>query len=299
MVLGTILFFMCCLLANYAYHLRLAKKVKVSWYDENDVVVIKGKKIHLKIKGSKKPLFLIHGSQMNLYDWRYNIDHLSKHFKVYAIDMIGSGFSDKPKESYSPKYYAEFILDLMDHYNIEKASFVASSWGGGHVFYLSLLKPDRVEKMVMSSPSGGYRQFTLLERALKTKVLGEILLLLGNRKIIDSELKAMFVNKNIVTKALINSVFKPLYMRGGFRALLNAYRHEDFSFVENNLQKINHPVLILWGDQDGIHTYEAMKKMNEKIPNCQLVVMKDTGHLPHEEKSHEFNELTLGFLSDA
>lgn len=299
MVLGTILFFMCCLLANYAYHLRLAKKIKVSWYDENDVVVIKGKKIHLKIKGSKKPLFLIHGSQMNLYDWRYNIDHLSKHFKVYAIDMIGSGFSDKPKESYSPKYYAEFILDIMDHYKIQKASFVASSWGGGHVFYLSLLKPDRVEKMVMSSPSCGYRQFTLLERALKTKVLGEFLLFLGNRKIIEVELKAMFVNKKMVNKALINSVFKPLYMKGGYRALLNAYRHEDFSFVENNLQKITHPVLILWGDQDQVHTYEAMKKMNEKIPNCQLVVMKDTGHLPHEEKSHEFNELTLGFLSDA
>ena len=299
MIFGSILLFIGLLSANYIYHARLAKKIKVSWYDESDMVLIKGKNIHLKIKGSKKPLFLIHGSQMNLYDWRNNIDYLSKYYKVYAIDMIGSGFSDKPKGSYSPRYYAEFILDLMDHYKIEKASFVASSWGGGHVFYLSLLKPDRVEKMVMSSPSGGYRRFTLLERALKTKVLGEFLLLLGNRKIIESELKAMFVHKNMVSKALVDSIFKPLYMKGGFRALLNAYRHEDFSFVENNLQKINHPVLILWGDQDGIHTYKAMKKMNEKIPNCQMVVMKDTGHLPHEEKSHEFNELTLGFLSDA
>lgn len=291
-----IIFLILLITLNYFYQRRLANKIKLSWYNEKSVVEVNGHKVHIKVKGQGKPLFLIHGSQMNLYDWRNNIDCFAKDYTVYAVDMIGSGFSDKPKMEYSPKFYAEFILQLLDYYKIEKASFIGSSWGGGHVFYFSLLNPKRVDSMVMSSPSGYAHTGTLLEKLLKIHILGEMIMLLGNRSLIKNELKSMFTNKNMVTKELINSVFKPIYMKGGMHAVLSAYRNDDFSFVKNNLEKISHPVLIIWGENDIVHSKQAMKQIKERIPNSTFINLENTGHLPHEEKSTVFNRIAKDFL---
>jgi pimeloyl-ACP methyl ester carboxylesterase len=290
------IFLILLITLNYFYQRRLANKIKLSWYDEKNVVKVNGHKVHVKVKGQGKPLFLIHGSQMNIYDWRNNIDYFEKDYTVYAVDMIGSGFSDKPKMTYSPKFYADFILQLLDYYKIEKATFIGSSWGGGHVFYFSLVNPKRVDKMVMSSPSGYPHTGTLLEKLLKIHIIGEMIMLLGNRSLIKNELRSMFINKSMVTKELINSVFKPIYMKGGMHAVLSAYRNDDFSFVKDNLEKISRSVLIIWGENDIVHPKEVMVQMKDKIPNCTFVTLENTGHLPHEEQGTAFNEIAKEFL---
>ncbi|HKL41418.1 MAG TPA: alpha/beta hydrolase [Clostridia bacterium] len=295
-MINFIISLMLLVLLNYLYQYRLANSIKLSWYEEENLININGNKIHIKIQGQGKPLFFIHGSQMNLYDWRNNIDYFSKFYTVYAVDMIGSGFSDKPKVKYSPKYYADFILQLLDYYNIEKASFIGSSWGGGHVLYFSLLNPERVEKMIMSSPTGYAHKETLLEKILKKYILGEITMLLGNRIIIKKELKSMFTDKTKVSKELINSVFKPIYMKGGIHAVLSAYRNDDFSFVKNNLENISRPVMIIWGRDDIVHSKQAMKQIVERIPNSTFINLENTGHLPHEEKATVFNKFAKDFL---
>ena len=295
-MINFIISLMLLVLLNYLYQYRLANSIKLSWYEEENLININGNKIHIKIQGQGKPLFFIHGSQMNLYDWRNNIDYFSKFYTVYAVDMIGSGFSDKPKVKYSPKYYADFILQLLDYYNIEKASFFGSSWGGGHVLYFSLLNPERVEKMIMSSPTGYAHKETLLEKILKKYILGEITMLLGNRIIIKKELKSMFTDKTKVSKELINSVFKPIYMKGGIHAVLSAYRNDDFSFVKNNLENISRPVMIIWGRDDIVHSKQAMKQIVERIPNSTFINLENTGHLPHEEKATVFNKFAKDFL---
>jgi pimeloyl-ACP methyl ester carboxylesterase len=281
---------------NHLYQRGLAKNIKLSWYNKENIINVNGNNIHIRVQGQGKPLFLIHGSQMNIYDWRNNIDYLSKFYTVYAVDMIGSGFSDKPKVKYSPKFYADFILQLLDYYHIEKASFIGSSWGGGHVLYFSLLNSERVDAMVLSSPSGYSRKETLLEKVLKINILGEIFMLLGNRSIIKNKLKSMFLSEDIISKTLIDSVYKPIYMKGGMHAVLSAYRNDDFSFVKNNLEKVNCPVLIIWGVDDSVHPKAVMNKINDKIPNCTLVVLKNTGHLPHEEQATLFNKIAKEFL---
>lgn len=284
------------ILGNYYYHVLLSKNIELSWYDANDLVTIDGYNVHMKVKGEGKPLVLIHGSQMNSYDWRYTIDYFATDYKVYALDMIGSGFSDKPKVKYTPEYYAQFILKVLDYYKIEKASFIGSSWGGGHIFYLSLISPERVETMVMSSPSGITHNRSLLEKLLKVNIIGELVMLLGNRSVIRKELEGMVTNQKIVTKDLVNAVFKPIYMKGGIHAVLSAYRNEEFSYVRKNMDKISQEVLILWGEDDELHTHSIMKNMVEKLPNGQLITIENAGHLPHEEEPSVFNNLAKQFL---
>jgi pimeloyl-ACP methyl ester carboxylesterase len=114
--------------------------------------------------------------------------------------------------------------------------------------------------------------------------------------LIKNELKSMVTNKNVVSEELINSVFKPIYMKGGIHAVLSAYRNDDFSFVKTNLESISSPVLIIWGEDDILHLKKVMKSMADKIPNCTFATLENTGHLPHEEQGVVFNKIASDFL---
>jgi pimeloyl-ACP methyl ester carboxylesterase len=163
-----------CGLVNFQIQKSRSMKISLPWFDPNNITNISGIPTHLVTLGEGDPLIFVHGSQMNLYDWRFNASFLAKHFKVYAIDMPGCGCTGKPDVEYSPDYFAQFIYNLMDHYGMDKASFVASSWGGGHVFHFALQHPEKVDRLVMSSPCGLRHQIPLLDRVLALPVLGTL-----------------------------------------------------------------------------------------------------------------------------
>jgi hypothetical protein len=139
-------------LVNFNIQKRRSRKISLPWFDPANITNISGIPTHVVTLGEGAPLIFVHGSQMNLYDWRFNAGFFAKHFKVYAIDMPGCGCTGKPDVDYSPDFFAQFIFNLMEHYSMDKASFVASSWGGGHVFHFALQHPEKIDRLVMSSP---------------------------------------------------------------------------------------------------------------------------------------------------
>jgi 2-hydroxy-6-oxonona-2,4-dienedioate hydrolase len=257
---------------------------------------INGISTHVIVQGAGEPLIFVHGSQMNVYDWRYNIDYFSEHFSVYAFDMVGCGFTDKPDAEYSPAFFSRFIYDFMERQGIKKASFVASSWGGGHVYFFALQYPDKINKLVMSSPCGLPHKMSLLDRILAVPVLGTLFALYGNKALVRSQLLSVFVNKNFVSEDLVDSVYKPLFMEGGLRATVRSYQKADFRFVQGHLEKINAPVLLIWGSKDSIHPLWMMEEMKRRLIKADVCVIENVGHMPHEEASDEFNRCALRFL---
>ncbi len=283
---------------NYKIQETVASKIISSWYDPGNIITMKGKKIHVYDKGKGKPLVFIHGSQMSLYDWRENMDYFSRSFRVIAVDMPGNGYSDKPDAVYSPDYYAGFIKDLLDHYNLSKTSFVASSWGGGHVLNFALKHPDRIDRLVLSSPCGFPHEMTVLDKLLATPGIGQLVMYFSNRSMIRSELELVFHDKAKVTDVLVDSVFKPLYMPGALDAVLSSYQNDDFSFVENNLSALKARTLLVWGEKDGIHPQWMLSEFRKGIPHSRTLLLKDCGHLPHEEHPEVFNKSAMAFLMD-
>ena len=113
-------------LVNYLLRRITQGKKSQPFANAGSMVEICGINTHMLIQSEGEPLILVHGSQMNFLDWRYNIDFFSNHFQVYAFDMVGCGFSGKPDAPYTPEYFADFINKAMNHFSIEKAAFVAS-----------------------------------------------------------------------------------------------------------------------------------------------------------------------------
>jgi len=108
---------------------------------------------HYIRKGKGKPLVLIHGIFSSVFVWHKNIDDLSRHFDVIAVDLKGYGYSDKPRDGrYSRENIRQFMIDFMDAINVEKAIVGGHSWGGGIAMDLALTCPRRVGGIHPATP---------------------------------------------------------------------------------------------------------------------------------------------------
>jgi pimeloyl-ACP methyl ester carboxylesterase len=72
----------------------------------------------------------MHGLGGAIESWTNNIDALAKEMRVVALDLPGFGYSDKPKMSYTTKFYVDFVASFVKKLGIAPAAIVGSSLGG-------------------------------------------------------------------------------------------------------------------------------------------------------------------------
>lgn len=297
---GLIIIVIICIiligLLNYYFRAKKNKSSVHPFHMNLKQVSINGEIIKYVEEGKGHPILMIHGSQMNSFDWRDNIGHFAKKYKVYAIDMVGCGWSDKPKGEYSPDYFAEFIKNFMDHFSIDNAILIASSWGGGHTLHFALKYPKRVTALILSSPCGYMHKLNTMD-SLRIPLLGRLILLFVNKPMVRSQLNSAYYDTHKVTGTLVDAVYLPFLKTGFISCTINSYRNARFDFVEKNIGKINLPTLLLWGENDKIHPIEMASKMKNEIPSSKLIILKNCGHLPHSEKAELFNAHAEEFLN--
>ena len=100
-------------------------------YAPRKFLELDGHPTHYVEEGEGEPVILIHGYAADSYSWSKNIGALAKHFKVYALDLWGFGYSTRKPLDYGYFLYAEQLRLFMDALKIEKASLIGQSVGGG------------------------------------------------------------------------------------------------------------------------------------------------------------------------
>jgi pimeloyl-ACP methyl ester carboxylesterase len=95
-------------------------------------------------------VILIHGLGASAEIWMHNVDALAKQHRVYVPDLAGFGRSDKPVSSFTHLDYTYFVDDFIKALNIEQASLVGQSLGGGITLQYALQFPLRVQKLVLA-----------------------------------------------------------------------------------------------------------------------------------------------------
>ncbi|GAA6622429.1 alpha/beta fold hydrolase [Scytonema sp. NUACC26] len=250
-------------------------------------------------------VILLHGIGSSIETWMYNISVLAQHHRVYAIDLVGAGRSDKPPTTYSLTYLAEFVKDFMDTMNIESACLVGSSLGGGVVLQFALNFPQKVEKLVLVSSLGLGQEITLslrlatlpfVDKLFKPSRIGTALLL-----------KQSVFDPTVITNEWIEFYYQIATLPRAWETLVKlintnidlfGVRTEIYHTIIDKLATITAPTLVLWGRQDRIlpiaHAYVAIKG----LPNANLHIFDSCGHWSQVEHSAEFNRLILEFLAN-
>jgi pimeloyl-ACP methyl ester carboxylesterase len=103
------------------------------------------------------PLVLLHAAMATATVWRPNVEALSEHFRVYAVDIVGQGGKTvASRKVESRRDYADWLNDLFDGLGIARASIVGNSYGGFIALNQATLAPERIDRMVLISPAGGF-----------------------------------------------------------------------------------------------------------------------------------------------
>ena len=272
--------------------------------ENSHFISVDGARIHYQEFGdpSKPPVILIHGYTASVYVWKSSAPVLAEAgFRVIAIDLMGFGYSEKPAWfDYSIAGQARFVSRFMNRLGIGRSIVVGSSYGGAVALTLALDYSERVEKLVLVDAvcNDDAKNHPIL-KLVAIRGIGEIVtpFLADSKTFLRFRMHATLakINHHMITDERIESVRRPLFAADGHHSLLATSRAWSANRIERDAHLIKVPTLIIWGEQDTVIPIKNGYKLHAEIEGSRLVVLKDCGHVPQEEKTDLFTGLVGGF----
>lgn len=279
---------------------------KIHHAENSRFVEVDGATVHFQEFGDKAhpTLILIHGYTASNYVWKTVAPLLAdENFHVIAVDLIGFGYSDKPASfDYTIAAQARMIERLMNRLGIGKATLLGSSYGGAVASTLALDSAERVEKLVLV---GAVCNDEVLDdpmlKLAAIPFLGEIFapFVLDSKLLSKRRMRETFAasSHHLIDDERVQSVVHPLKAKDAHHSVLASARNWDANRIQEDAQLINHPTLLIWGENDSVIPVHNGQCLYDSMLNSRLVVLKDCGHLPQEEKPERFVELVSEFVA--
>jgi pimeloyl-ACP methyl ester carboxylesterase len=267
---------------------------------------IKGNHIFYVARGEGKPLILIHGYGAAIWVWEKQIDLLSQSHRVYAVDLIGHGFSDRPRIPYTPSTYIYFLKDFMEAAEIDQATLIGNSMGGGIAWAVALLFPKRVNRLVLIDcvpPDVLDRvrndSFQMLRAIKDIPFLPYLAFSAGNRNALKRLLHECVSDTRLITEEVLNRQYELLRTKGANWALYSTFKNAGQALeFKGKLSQIRHPTLILWGEKDQVFPPSVGKILHQEMIGSKFQVIEKSGHIPMWETPDEVNQSILSFLQE-
>ena len=248
---------------------------------------------------------LFHGIACSVVEWENNVDALSAHHRVFAVDMLGSGLSDKPDTGpFDCVGLARTMLDFMTAVGVERAHLVGNSLGGRLALECAALAPERVLSLVLSAPAGVDRTTLFNFRLASVPVLGEILTK-PSKFGIGMVWRTAYADPALVTDALLDEKLSLAKMPGAGFSFLKTLRSfvgfggflaEGVAQLHGRMKKIKTPALAIWGKQDRFLPVAHLDVLKGLMPHAESEVLDPCGHVPMIERPGDFNRLALAFI---
>jgi pimeloyl-ACP methyl ester carboxylesterase len=273
--------------------------------DHSRFVEIDGARVHYQEAGEKDNpvLVLIHGFASSTLVWSKVFLNLAQAgFRVIAVDMLGYGYSGKPRNGeYTIGGQANLLMRLLDHLGVRRATLVGSSYGGAVAATCALDHAQRVEKLVLVGTVNNNEplRFSLM-RLFSSPVLGDVVspLLIGSRRLLRKRMKRVYDRHEcVLDERRVDARHFPLRASGTQRAMIRTVRGWDAERISRDAHLIRQPTLLLWGENDIEIPLADGERLHAEIPGSRLIVFLNCGHLPHEEYPEAFTKVVAGFCT--
>jgi pimeloyl-ACP methyl ester carboxylesterase len=266
-----------------------------------------GNQVGYRMAGEGPAVVLVHGLALSSTTWRYVMPTLAERFTVVAPDLLGHGKSGKPRGDYSLGAYASGIRDLLVALDIERATFVGHSLGGGIAMQLGYQFPERCERLVLVASGGLGKEVSGLLRAVTLPGAEYVLpVILAPWLRLRAEAVGGWLNKlGWRPGPTFGEVWRS-YTNLTDRAGQQAFVHTVRSVIDVSGQRVSArdrlylatkvPTLIVWGEDDGVIPVEHAYATHEAIPGSRLEVLPHAGHFLPFEQPEWFTAVLLDFL---
>lgn len=214
----------------------------------------------------------VHGAGGHAEQWRYQIAHLSRHYRVIAPDLRGHGESEKPRTSYSLEEFLWDFTQLLTQLNVaEPFILLAHSFGGPIALTFAASHPAQLQKLVLIATAPEMHLNPLIETILKLPIPIEWL----------ERLRPVFAPR----------MYAPLYvLRRVLAGTLFPWRGWEL------LPAVQTPTLLIGGQFDFIVPPPVLQRMHSGLSNARFELVRYARHLPHLERPNSVNRHIDGFI---
>ena len=227
-------------------------------------------RVHYFVGGKGTPLLLIHGLGARSEDWTPEMPAYAKNgFRVYAIDLLGCGRTDRPNIAYTIGQQVELIDGFLTAVHVEKTDVVGWSMGGWVALEFALQHPQRVNRLVAMDSAGFKFETELTPDILEPNTVRQLerleMVLMAHKYYIPGFVQRDLLRTMERNRAVVHRTLESLLREEG-----------DFA---GRLGQLQIPVLLVWGQQDELIPPVVGNQMHDAIPQSVLEQYARCGHM--------------------
>lgn len=217
-------------------------------------------------------LILLHGAGSNSLMWIDDIEQYSKHFRVYAVDLIGeAGKSSANRPAWDGPAYEEWLADIYDGLHIAKATIIGISQGGWTALKFATARPERIDRLVLICPGGIIPDNMLFVMyALTLTIIGSqgirriVQMLFGDQPVPESVLETMMMT-------------------------MSNYRHRvgiPPCYSDEDLAALTMPTHLIGGTKDVLRdSAKIAERLRRLVPQLSVDLISGGGHAINDTTS--------------
>lgn len=266
-------------------------------------IEIDGMQVHFRDEGKGETVLLIHGTASSLHTWNAWTQKLKENYRVIRLDLPAFGLTGpNANGDYSINAYTQFINKFVSKLQLDSFHIAGNSLGGNIAWNYTSEHPEKVEKLILVDASGlatGKPQPSVFKMA-KTPIVNKLFLFITPQFFIRKNIKEVYEDDTKISDELIERYHKLALRTGNRQAFIDRAKgdfiKEGETVKQQKLKDLKTPTLLIWGAQDNWIPLSNGKKMDSLLPNSQLKIIENSGHVPMEENPEESLALLLEFL---
>lgn len=298
--IGILVLLVGALLINYRSDISV-DDLKKKYANENSKFVdIEGVQVHYRDEGKGEVILLLHGTAASLHTWDVWTETLKKDFRVIRLDLPAFGLTGpNQKHDYTLNYYLNFLNQFLKKLKIDSCNIAGNSLGGHLSWEYALKYPTQIKKMILIDPAGypTARKIPWVFRLAQTPVVNQIVRNITPKFLFKNNLLQVYADDSKITEDLVNRYYE-LGLRTGNRDAFIARANTKPETNYKQLPQIKTPTLIQWGKEDSWIPVTLAQNFKNDMPNAQVRIYENAGHVPMEEISEITVKDARLFLKD-
>jgi len=242
------------------------------------------------------PILLLHGFDSSLLEFRRLLPLLAGSGDVWAIDLFGSGFTERPTSiSVNPGSIRQHLLSIVETWIGEPIILVGASLGGAVAIDFALHHPNWVRSLALIDSVGFSGSFPIGQFLPQGLIdLGADWLYFRKRAALAAASVLPMVNPMLIDA--LRCSFLHQEMPGWKEAIASFTRSGGYSDLSDRIAQVTHPTLILWGKADDVLGTADATRWQRAISGSQLIWIEAAGHVPHFDQPQVVANHLLSFM---
>ncbi|HQZ13035.1 MAG TPA: alpha/beta hydrolase [Devosia sp.] len=250
-------------------------------------------------EAGKPVLVMLHGTASQAETFCNNLGPHAEHFDCYAIDMLGTGYTDKPDRPYEIGDYVEHLVAFLDAIGAQKASILGVSLGAWVAARFAIDYPERTDKITLVAPAGHNVDEV---RMARIKASRQAAAASPTWDSVKNVLERLVYDRSSLFDDIIASRLAFYRLPEMQKAMQNILVLQEPDVRAKNVipldrwAEISAPALVIGGNNDNEADYKDAKAVADLIPGSRLEVIDKVGHWGHFEVPELFNPMNVSFL---